>query len=78
MKSTTPELASPAPNFCITPQGGRLTYVRYTVHQNRTQRKQSIGQYLSVHKEPSSNPPTNRRLEEAAVVDWPKMMRFKA
>ncbi|GBN94780.1 hypothetical protein AVEN_64006-1 [Araneus ventricosus] len=25
-----------------------------------------------------SNPPTNRHLEEAVVVDWPKMMKFKA
>ncbi|GBL98947.1 hypothetical protein AVEN_227471-1 [Araneus ventricosus] len=40
-------------------------------------RNQSIGQYLSVHKDSFSNPPTNRRLEEAVVVDWPKMMRFK-
>ncbi|GBN41842.1 hypothetical protein AVEN_196065-1 [Araneus ventricosus] len=39
---------------------------------------QSIGQYLSVHKDSFSNPPTNRRLEEAVVVDWPKMMKFKA
>ncbi|GBN54974.1 hypothetical protein AVEN_261492-1 [Araneus ventricosus] len=39
---------------------------------------QSIGQYLSVHKGSFSNPPTNRRLEEAVVGDWPKMMKFKA
>ncbi|GBM67145.1 hypothetical protein AVEN_195006-1 [Araneus ventricosus] len=39
---------------------------------------QSIGQYLSLHKDSFSNPPTNRRLEEAVVVDWPKMMAFKA
>ncbi|GBN44782.1 hypothetical protein AVEN_6154-1 [Araneus ventricosus] len=39
---------------------------------------QSICQYLSVHKDSFSNPPTNRRLEEAAVGDWPKMMKFKA
>ncbi|GBM02841.1 hypothetical protein AVEN_52020-1 [Araneus ventricosus] len=39
---------------------------------------QSIGQYLSVHKDSFSNPPTNRRPEEAVVVDWPKMMKFKA
>ncbi|GBN20717.1 hypothetical protein AVEN_125103-1 [Araneus ventricosus] len=39
---------------------------------------QSIGQYLSVHKDSSNNPPTNRRLEEAVVVDWSKMMKFKA
>ncbi|GBN75198.1 hypothetical protein AVEN_264654-1 [Araneus ventricosus] len=39
---------------------------------------QSIGQYLSVHKDSFSNPPTNRRLEEAAVGDWPKIMKFKA
>ncbi|GBN11760.1 hypothetical protein AVEN_272696-1 [Araneus ventricosus] len=25
-----------------------------------------------------SNPPTNRRLKEAVVGDWPKMMKFKA
>ncbi|GBM14732.1 hypothetical protein AVEN_72005-1 [Araneus ventricosus] len=39
---------------------------------------QSIGQYLSVHKDSSSNPTTNSRLEEAVVVNWPKMMKFKA
>ncbi|GBM02185.1 hypothetical protein AVEN_190604-1 [Araneus ventricosus] len=42
------------------------------------QRNQSIGQYLSVHKDSFSNPPTNRGVEEAIVVDWPKMMEFKA
>ncbi|GBO37070.1 hypothetical protein AVEN_74120-1 [Araneus ventricosus] len=36
---------------------------------------QSIGQYLSVHKDSS---PTNRRFEEAFVGDCPKMMKFKA
>ncbi|GBM46682.1 hypothetical protein AVEN_137396-1, partial [Araneus ventricosus] len=39
---------------------------------------QSIDRYLSVHKDPFSNPSTNRRLEEAVVVDWSKMMKFKA
>ncbi|GBN84380.1 hypothetical protein AVEN_271818-1 [Araneus ventricosus] len=39
---------------------------------------QSIGQYLFVHKDTFSNPPTNKRLEEAIVVDWPKVMKFKA
>ncbi|GBO37087.1 hypothetical protein AVEN_176223-2-1, partial [Araneus ventricosus] len=39
---------------------------------------QSIGQYLSVHKDSFSTPPTNRRFEEAVVVDWSKMMKFKA
>ncbi|GBM79018.1 hypothetical protein AVEN_23059-1 [Araneus ventricosus] len=39
---------------------------------------QSIAQYLSVHKDSFNNPPTNRRLEEAVVGDWPKMMKFKA
>ncbi|GBM29231.1 hypothetical protein AVEN_161090-2-1, partial [Araneus ventricosus] len=39
---------------------------------------QSIGQYLSVHKDSFSNPPTNRRLEEVVVVDWPKVMKLKA
>ncbi|GBO15120.1 Retrovirus-related Pol polyprotein from transposon TNT 1-94 [Araneus ventricosus] len=39
---------------------------------------QAFGQYLSVHKDSLSKPPTNRRLEEADVVDWPKMMKFKA
>ncbi|GBM50905.1 hypothetical protein AVEN_54340-1 [Araneus ventricosus] len=38
----------------------------------------SIGQYSSVHKDSFSNPPTNRRLEEAVVVNWPRMMKFKA
>ncbi|GBN92782.1 hypothetical protein AVEN_110080-1 [Araneus ventricosus] len=40
--------------------------------------KQSIGQYLSVHKDSFSNPPTNRRLEEAVVGGRPKMLKFKA
>ncbi|GBL79438.1 hypothetical protein AVEN_272941-1, partial [Araneus ventricosus] len=39
---------------------------------------QSIGQYLSVRKDSFGNPPTDRRLEEAVVCDWPKMMKFKA
>ncbi|GBL55974.1 hypothetical protein AVEN_247022-1, partial [Araneus ventricosus] len=39
---------------------------------------QSIGQYLSVLKDFFSNPPTNRRVEEAVVGDWPKTMKFKA
>ncbi|GBN91965.1 hypothetical protein AVEN_6063-2-1, partial [Araneus ventricosus] len=39
---------------------------------------QSIGQYSSVHKDSFSNLPTNRHLEEVVVVDWPKMMKFKA
>ncbi|GBM88669.1 hypothetical protein AVEN_10505-1 [Araneus ventricosus] len=41
-------------------------------------RNQSIGQYLSVHKNSLSNPSTNRSLQEAVVGDWPKMMKFKA
>ncbi|GBO41265.1 hypothetical protein AVEN_73635-1 [Araneus ventricosus] len=32
----------------------------------------------SVHKDSFSNPPTNRRLQEAVVGDWPKMMKFKS
>ncbi|GBO03394.1 hypothetical protein AVEN_116524-1 [Araneus ventricosus] len=47
---------------------------RYCAHRGRNQ---SIGQYLFVHKDSCSNPPTNRRLEEAVVVDWPKMIKFK-
>ncbi|GBM06584.1 hypothetical protein AVEN_220026-2-1, partial [Araneus ventricosus] len=39
---------------------------------------QSIGQYLSVHKDSFSNTPTNRRLEGAVAGDWLKMMKFKA
>ncbi|GBM29479.1 hypothetical protein AVEN_255858-1 [Araneus ventricosus] len=39
---------------------------------------QSIGQYLSVHKDSFSNPPTNRRLKEVVAGDWLKMMKFKA
>ncbi|GBO41626.1 hypothetical protein AVEN_266254-1 [Araneus ventricosus] len=39
---------------------------------------QSIGQYLSAHKDFFSNPPTDRRLEEVVVSDWSKMMKFKA
>ncbi|GBO37987.1 hypothetical protein AVEN_206096-1, partial [Araneus ventricosus] len=31
---------------------------------------QSFDQYLSVHKDSFNNPPTNRRLEEAAVLRW--------
>ncbi|GBN04408.1 hypothetical protein AVEN_2968-1, partial [Araneus ventricosus] len=38
----------------------------------------SIDQYLSVHEDSFGYPPTNRLLEEAAVVDWTKMMKFKA
>ncbi|GBN32156.1 hypothetical protein AVEN_136394-1 [Araneus ventricosus] len=34
---------------------------------------QSIGQYLSVHKDSFSNPPTNRRLEEAIVACHDKL-----
>ncbi|GBM37242.1 hypothetical protein AVEN_15800-1 [Araneus ventricosus] len=41
-------------------------------------RSQSTGQYLSVHKDSFSYPATNRRLEEAVVVDWPELMKFKA
>ncbi|GBM83716.1 hypothetical protein AVEN_271706-1 [Araneus ventricosus] len=37
---------------------------------------QSIGQ-PSVHKDSFGNPPTNRRIEEVVVVDWPKMINFK-
>ncbi|GBM01222.1 hypothetical protein AVEN_253620-1 [Araneus ventricosus] len=33
---------------------------------------------LQGHLLVGGNPPTNRRLEEAVVVDWPKMMKFKA
>ncbi|GBN33771.1 hypothetical protein AVEN_81127-1 [Araneus ventricosus] len=39
---------------------------------------QSIDQYLSVHKDSFGNQPTKRSLEKAVVVDWPKMMKFKA
>ncbi|GBL96657.1 hypothetical protein AVEN_207817-1 [Araneus ventricosus] len=42
-----------------------------------SERNPSFGQYLPVHKDSFSNPPTNRRLDEAVVVDWPKMMRFE-
>ncbi|GBO14097.1 hypothetical protein AVEN_251313-1 [Araneus ventricosus] len=38
----------------------------------------SIDQYLSFQKDSFSNSPTNRRLEEAVVVDCPKMIKFKA
>ncbi|GBM05039.1 hypothetical protein AVEN_60228-1 [Araneus ventricosus] len=44
----------------------------------RKARNQSNDQYLSVHKDTFSNPPTNRHLEEAVVIDWSKMMKFKA
>ncbi|GBO23303.1 hypothetical protein AVEN_221468-1, partial [Araneus ventricosus] len=44
----------------------------------RTAGNQSIGQFLSVRQDFFSNPPTNRRLEEAVVVDWSKMMKFKS
>ncbi|GBM66263.1 hypothetical protein AVEN_35541-1 [Araneus ventricosus] len=39
---------------------------------------QSIYQYLPVHKDSSSNLPSNRRLEEAVFGDCPNMMKFKA
>ncbi|GBN89598.1 hypothetical protein AVEN_237865-1 [Araneus ventricosus] len=39
---------------------------------------QSIDEYLSVHKDSFINSPTNRRLEEAVVGDWPKIMKFKS
>ncbi|GBN96755.1 hypothetical protein AVEN_74863-1 [Araneus ventricosus] len=39
---------------------------------------QSIEQYFSIHKDSFSNPPTNRRLEEAVVGEWLKVMKFKA
>ncbi|GBL90562.1 hypothetical protein AVEN_138071-1, partial [Araneus ventricosus] len=39
---------------------------------------QSIGHYLSVHKDSFSKSPTNRRLEEAVVGDRSKMVKFKA
>ncbi|GBL92116.1 hypothetical protein AVEN_91469-1 [Araneus ventricosus] len=32
----------------------------------------------SVHKDSFNNPSTNERFEEAVVVDWSKMMKFKA
>ncbi|GBL90106.1 hypothetical protein AVEN_135462-1 [Araneus ventricosus] len=38
---------------------------------------QSIGQHLSIHEDSFSNP-TNRRPGEAVLVDWSKMMKFKA
>ncbi|GBN08822.1 hypothetical protein AVEN_267209-1 [Araneus ventricosus] len=40
-----------------------------------TKGNQSIGQYLSVHKDSFSNPPTNRRLEEAIVVQTLSIIR---
>ncbi|GBO32705.1 hypothetical protein AVEN_28843-1 [Araneus ventricosus] len=33
MAKSTPELAPPTPNFHATPEGGRLTHVRFNVHQ---------------------------------------------
>ncbi|GBL87374.1 hypothetical protein AVEN_118327-1 [Araneus ventricosus] len=33
MTRVTPELALPSPNFWTTPAGGRLTPVRFKVHQ---------------------------------------------
>ncbi|GBN69850.1 hypothetical protein AVEN_80126-1 [Araneus ventricosus] len=38
---------------------------------------QPTGQYLSVHKDSFGNPPTYRRLEEAAVGDRPEVMKLK-
>ncbi|GBM98664.1 hypothetical protein AVEN_214676-1 [Araneus ventricosus] len=37
---------------------------------------QSIGQYLSVHEESFSNPPTNRRLEEAVAGEDDEIQSF--
>ncbi|GBM42552.1 hypothetical protein AVEN_3356-1 [Araneus ventricosus] len=48
------------------------------VTRSGSERNQSIGQYLSVHKDSFSDLPTNKRLEEAVVGDWPKMMKFEA
>ncbi|GBM12099.1 hypothetical protein AVEN_245493-1 [Araneus ventricosus] len=59
----------------------RAVHVKRQAHRGKFQHdtgNQSIGQYLSIHKDSFSDPPTNRRLEEAVVVDWPKMMKFKA
>ncbi|GBM42210.1 hypothetical protein AVEN_17234-2-1, partial [Araneus ventricosus] len=47
-------------------------------NRNKILGNQSIGQYLSVHKDSFSNPPTNRRLEDTVDGDWPKMTTFKA
>ncbi|GBL57149.1 hypothetical protein AVEN_31511-1 [Araneus ventricosus] len=38
-------------------------------------RNPSIGQYLSVHKDSFSYPPSNRRLEEAVVVEWSLILK---
>ncbi|GBN29363.1 hypothetical protein AVEN_145632-1 [Araneus ventricosus] len=51
--------------------------VRYHIGRLHDVGNQSIGQYLSVHKDSFSNQPTNRRLEEMVAVDWRKMKKFK-
>ncbi|GBM08079.1 hypothetical protein AVEN_122993-1 [Araneus ventricosus] len=58
--------------------GNLSRYNCTAIEKNKGTGNQFIGQYLSVHKDSFSNLPTNRRLEEAAVVDRPKMMKFKA
>ncbi|GBM51993.1 hypothetical protein AVEN_32115-1 [Araneus ventricosus] len=91
MTKTTPELALSSLNFFTSGRTfGALRMQRGHIHGGtslesdyepgtlRPRRNQSIGQYLSVHKDSFSNPPTNRRLEEAVVGDRPKMMKFKA
>ncbi|GFX18038.1 hypothetical protein TNCV_1577171 [Trichonephila clavipes] len=38
MTKTTPELASPSPNYYITPMGGRLSSLQINVHRYPTRR----------------------------------------
>ncbi|GBN28916.1 Protein eva-1 C [Araneus ventricosus] len=52
--------------------------VDHSAHSNLWPGNQSFDQYLSVHNDAFSNPPTSRRLEEAVVGDWLMMIKFKA
>ncbi|GBL71156.1 hypothetical protein AVEN_116739-1 [Araneus ventricosus] len=62
----------------LTKRQARRNFTRRNGNGKCSRGNQSIGQYLSLHKDSFSNPPTDRRLEEAVVGDWPKMMEFKA
>ncbi|GBM77205.1 hypothetical protein AVEN_244058-1 [Araneus ventricosus] len=42
MAKTTPELAPPTPNFHATPERGRLTHVRFKVHQAHKHDESSV------------------------------------
>ncbi|GBM82829.1 hypothetical protein AVEN_180917-1 [Araneus ventricosus] len=70
--------AYPQPRLCADASAFRRQISLTSVYGDWSHGNQFIGQYLSVRKDSFSNPPTHRRLEEAVVVDCPKMMKFKA